>query len=100
MENKDEKLCIDCETVKPLNDFYKSSNGGHQARCKYCYNRYRYQKRGRPTCFQRLPIEKQKQIIECYKEIKSISKLSKIFSEETGIKIHSFYKCKKDGVFN
>lgn len=39
------KLCIDCGKTRPLEEFYRRSEGsidGHRSKCKQCYNSGRY----------------------------------------------------------
>lgn len=65
---KKEKLCVGCDTIKPMTDYYKAGKYW-QKRCKPCHNgmrlnysikAYTYKKKG----FKKLSDELQKNILE------------------------------------
>lgn len=49
-----EKKCIDCEVVKPVEEFPSNGGGYYKARCKPCFNYHQAQYRNKPENKERM----------------------------------------------
>ena len=69
---KNMKHCPDCDTNKPVLEFYKAG-GYYQKRCKICHNKFRRNYKAshkkKMTGFGKLPAETQKDILEDIKKM-------------------------------
>ena len=104
MDDKDVKLCVKCEKVKPLQGGFYRAGTSWQKYCKICHNERRatYPKSIRtytpkPTGFKRLPDELQKKIIyDVYVKI-NYKNITRKYEKEYNIKHQTLLKWAKSG---
>ena len=102
-----DKLCPNCEMVKPVSDFYKCGDY-YQKRCKGCHNNYRKEFPQKPSAQRKKRTNestREKQFTDLSEElqnkIKELAKTQyiKTIAKEVGITATYLYKWQRQGCF-
>ena len=94
------KWCKQCNTIKPITEYYRGGANSYQSRCKPCHNKHslknqrarrlkypkpKKERKKRMNGFQKLPKEKQEEIFKYYGTMPN-----RKLARRMGVNIHTF----------